>query len=70
MKKILFAIFVLFFATNLSGQTNEPNWGLARISVAHMRTKPGHSSELSSQVIMGMPIKLIEKKGDILYTVK
>ena len=64
MKKILFVIFVLFFATNLSGQTNEPNWGLARISVAHMRTKPGHSSELSSQVIMGMPIKLIEKKGD------
>ena len=64
MKKILFAIFVLFFAANLSGQTNEPNWGLARISVAHMRTKPGHSSELSSQVIMGMPIKLIEKKGD------
>lgn len=64
MKKILSIIVILFIAITSFGQTNESKWGLARISVAHMRTKPGHSSELSSQVIMGMPIKLIEKKGD------
>ena len=59
MKKILSIIVILFIAITSFGQTNESKWGLARISVAHMRTKPGHSSELSSQVIMGMPIKLI-----------
>ena len=46
------------------GQNSDSQWALSRISVAHMRTKPGHSSEISSQVIMGMPIKLIEKDGD------
>ena len=64
MKKISSTIFVIFIAITLFAQNNEANWGLARISVAHMRTKPGHASELSNQVIMGMPIKLIEKKGD------
>lgn len=39
-------------------------WGLSRISVAHVRVKPGHSSELSNQATMGMPIKLLEKHGD------
>lgn len=39
-------------------------WGLSRVSVAHVRVKPGHSSELSNQAIMGMPIKLLEKQGD------
>lgn len=64
MRNILSTIAILFIAVTLYGQTNEQKWGLSRISVAHMRTKPGHSSELSSQVIMGMPIKLIEKHGD------
>ena len=39
-------------------------WALPRISVAHIRVSPGHSAELSSQAIMGMPVKLLEKKGD------
>ncbi len=39
-------------------------WALPRISVANMRTKPAHSAELSSQALMGMPIKLLERQGD------
>ena len=38
-------------------QSNSNKWALGRISVAHVRVKPGHSSELSSQIIMGMPVK-------------
>lgn len=45
-------------------QGNTNKWALVRISVAHVRVKPGHASELSSQVIMGMPIKLLSKSGD------
>lgn len=45
-------------------QGNSNKWALGRISVAHVRVKPGHSSELSSQIIMGMPVKLLNKSGD------
>lgn len=40
------------------------NWALPRISVANLRTNPGHGSELSSQALMGMPVKLLEEDGD------
>lgn len=40
------------------------NWALPRISVANMRSKPGHSAELASQALMGMPLRLLEKQGD------
>ena len=46
------------------GETDTTKWALTRISVAHVRVKPGHASELSSQTLMGMPVKLLEKKGD------
>lgn len=39
-------------------------WAQVRISVACFRTKPGHSSEMATQAIMGMPIRLLEKEGD------
>ena len=45
-------------------QNNSNKWALGRISVAHVRVKPGHASELSSQIIMGMPVKLLNKSGD------
>ena len=39
-------------------------WALPKISVANLRSKPGHSSELASQALMGMPVRLLEKDGD------
>lgn len=39
-------------------------WAQVRISVACFRVKPGHSSEMATQAIMGMPIRLLEKTGD------
>lgn len=46
------------------GAIAQDNWALPRISVACMRAKPGHSSELVSQAIMGMPLRVLEKDGD------
>jgi SH3-like domain-containing protein len=33
-----------------------------RVSVANLRRKPGHSSELVDQALMGMPVKLLKKR--------
>ena len=36
---------------------------LVGISVANLRRHPGHSSELVDQVLMGMPLKMLKRKG-------
>lgn len=41
----------------------EKNWGLITLSVANMRSKPAHSSEMVSQAIMGTPVRVL-KDGD------
>lgn len=40
------------------------NWGIVRISVAHLREKPSHSAEIVSQALMGTPLRLLEKNGE------
>lgn len=39
-------------------------WAQVRISVACLRTKPGHASEMASQAVMGTPLRILEKNGD------
>ena len=41
----------------------EKSWGLITLSVANMRSKPAHSSEMISQAIMGTPVRIL-KEGD------
>ncbi len=36
---------------------------IVSVSVANLRRHPGHSSELVDQVLMGMPLKLLKRKG-------
>ena len=64
--KALISVIIFICVSSLFSHTHAQSnqWALGRISVAHVRVKPGHSSELSSQVIMGMPIKLLSKSGD------
>lgn len=40
------------------------NWALPHISVAHVRTEPRHGAEMSTQVLMGMPLKVIAPEKD------
>lgn len=37
-------------------------WATPKLSVVHMRTAPGHASEMASQALMGMPLRLLEEK--------
>lgn len=61
----LIVLCVFFVQSNeIMAQEDSSLWALPRISVAHIRVKPAHSAELSSQAIMGMPIKLLKKDGD------
>ncbi len=39
----------------------EKNWGLVTLSVANMRTKPAHSSEMVSQAILGTPVRILKE---------
>lgn len=41
-------------------------WGIAKLSVANMRTVPAHAGEMASQVLMGTPVKLLAEKEDWL----
>lgn len=39
-------------------------WAMPRISVANLRTAPGHGSEMASQALMGMPLRLLCSDGE------
>lgn len=41
----------------------EKNWGVIYNSVADLRGKPAYSSEMVSQVLMGMPVRVLDKSG-------
>lgn len=38
--------------------------GIIKVSVANLRSKPGHSQELATQALMGSPIQLLDKKDN------
>jgi SH3-like domain-containing protein len=42
----------------------EKNWGVVSLSVANLRGKPAHSSELVSQAIMGTPVRVLKENGE------
>jgi len=38
-------------------------FGVVRLSVANIRSKPEHSAEMATQALMGTPVKVLDKKG-------
>ncbi|MEM1217702.1 MAG: C40 family peptidase [Bacteroidota bacterium] len=47
-----------------SAELGEQTWGIVRLSVANLRSKPKHSAELASQLLMGMPIRVLKQEGE------
>ena len=39
-------------------------WATPRISVAMLRVNPAHSAEMATQALMGMPLRVLETKGE------
>ncbi|MCP9236510.1 SH3 domain-containing C40 family peptidase [Lewinella sp. JB7] len=46
----------------IPGDTGE-DYGLVRVSVANIRTEPGHSRELTSQALMGTPLQVLDEQN-------
>jgi gamma-D-glutamyl-L-lysine dipeptidyl-peptidase len=42
-------------------ENNLKKYGIVHVSVANLRTKPEESAELASQMLMGMPLRILEK---------
>jgi hypothetical protein len=59
--RVLLSIVALFLSVVADSQEQ---WALVNVSVACNRTTPGHSSELATQSLMGMPVRLEGKNGD------
>ena len=47
-----------------SADLRDRNWGVVRLSVCNIRSEPKHSSELSTQSLLGTPLRVWEKSGD------
>ncbi len=47
-----------------SSDLADKTWGIVRLSVANLRSKPKHSAELASQLLMGMPIRVLKQEED------
>ncbi|MBD3226040.1 MAG: glycoside hydrolase [Caldithrix sp.] len=68
---------VIAFSDSLIGKNNyekgidllphkalgDSTYGVIRVSVANLRRDRGHSSELIDQTILGLPVRLLKKKG-------
>lgn len=39
-------------------------WGQVNVSVAHVRVKPGHDEEMSTELVLGAPIRILEQLND------
>ena len=40
----------------------DDRWGVVTLSVANLRTNPGHSAELTTQALLGTPLRLLKKQ--------
>ena len=47
-------------------EDNFNDFGIVRLSVCNIRTKPQHSAELATQAILGTPVKILKKSDDWL----
>ena len=45
----------------------EKNFGIVILSVGNVRSKPGNAEELSTQVLMGMAVKILKREGGYYY---
>ena len=61
----LYKVIILVALVWLSApRSHAQQWALPHISVANVRTEPRHGSELSTQALMGNPVKLLEATGN------
>jgi cell wall-associated NlpC family hydrolase len=45
-------------------ELGEQTWGLTRVSVANLRSAPGHSQEMATQALLGTPLRVLQKQKE------
>lgn len=57
------AVFLFFclplFLSAVEQNGGEKRWGVVTVSVANMREKPGYASEMGTQCLLGMPVRIL-----------
>lgn len=43
------------------------NWALVRLSVASLRAKGAHAAELTTQALMGTPLRILDRQGEFYH---
>lgn len=67
IKSAIVTIITLFSLSSFTGLSAQDSaWVQVRIPVACIRDGKGHSTEMTSQAIMGMPLRLLEADGEWL----
>lgn len=61
---IITILAVAFAVASSFSATAQNRWALVKTAVTSLRTEPRHAAEMSTQAIMGTPIRLLEKSGD------
>lgn len=61
---LLVLTFFLSFCCQAQQKDGEKSWGLVSISVESLRTEARHASELSTQAILGTPLKILGQSGE------
>lgn len=64
-KNILISLCVCSAAASATAQ--DEDWAQVRIPVACIRDGKGHSTEMTSQAIMGMPLQILDRDGEWLH---
>lgn len=70
MKKFILVIKIVFFiafSSVVSVNAEEYGWCQVRIPVACIRDGKGHSTEMTSQAIMGTPLMILDEEEDWLH---
>lgn len=50
--------------TDIAGDSIGVGWAIPHISAAHVRTEPRHGAEMSTQALMGWPVRVLERLPD------
>lgn len=61
--KYLLSLILTLLASQSYARSGHDGWALVNIPVACIREGDSHASEMSSQAIMGMPLKVLEYNG-------
>lgn len=65
-KNFIICLLAIFAYLQLGAQTlsDTAKWGQISLCCAHLRAKPSHASELSTEALMGTPVKILGKEGE------